>query len=150
MGAIDTIENWSKLILFVMLPCLGFLGVVLHCWFSYRLSFFDFHGDKTSNKKSLRRIIIPWLIVGALSAIVPIVIDSSHAALHNSITEGEVAGIKLVEYIRFPWYYFLPVKTDFGMEISIITCFIIGSLCYFIIGLLAYSISILIIQKRGT
>jgi hypothetical protein len=147
MGAIDTIENWSKLILFVMLPCLGFLGVVLHCWFSYRLSFFDFHGDKTSNKKSLKRIIIPWLIVGALSAIVPIVIDSSHAALHNSITEGEVSGIKLVEYIRFPWNYFLPV---IAMEISIITCFIIGSLCYFIIGLLAYSISILIIQKRGT
>jgi len=144
---IDIVESMGWWILCVILPAIGFLGILLHYFFCSRLSFFKFNGPDPSdtsdgrsanysNKGSLQRIIIPLLAVAGASAILPFCLEY-HPDLHDILNRNEE--LRLDESVRWPWNYLLPV---IAMEATIFTCSIVGSFYYFLIGGLAYCIGL--------
>ncbi|MGR3178223.1 MAG: hypothetical protein ACUZ8E_09220 [Candidatus Anammoxibacter sp.] len=123
------IEMWGKIALFVMI-ILGALGVVFHAWLCSRLAFFNFETSNPSNKKGVRRIVVPWIVVGVLSAIIPLVIGFINPALSIVSLDD-----KYITFIRIPWKFIMPVV---DIRVSIGTCFIIGSLSYYIWGFASF------------
>ncbi len=129
MYDIDLIEKCSLIILCVILPGIGALGVVFHVYLESRLSFFVHEDENTSKKKkAIKRIVIPWITIASLSAIAPVAIVYSHPAVLESLESPNIYGT-----ITSPWRYFLPVV---NWEITVSVCFITGSLYFIIIGLL--------------
>ena len=145
----DLVAQFSKLILCVYLPAIACLGMLLHYFFCRRLSFFNFNdtdssGNKSvncTNKKSPKRIIIPLVIVGGMSIILPFCVEYCVPNLREVLSRED---LELHEYIRIPWSWFLPIISK---QITILTCLIVGILYYFIIGLLCRSGSKLIKSK---
>lgn len=127
----DLIETWAKITL-VVLFFFGLCGLLLHAWFNSRLSFFKFGDSDTSDKKSLKRILVPWIIVAVICAVTPVIIVYSHSELHESFNEPAN-----VDFVKFPWKYIMPAV---AMEVSIFTCAIIGSLFYFVLGYMSWQI----------
>ncbi|MGR3218675.1 MAG: hypothetical protein ACUZ8H_02510 [Candidatus Anammoxibacter sp.] len=123
------IEMWAKISLFIMI-ILGAVGVAFHAWLSSRLAFFDFDTKKPSNKKGVIRVIVPWIAVGALSAIIPLAIGFINPGLAIASLDD-----KYITFSRLPWKFIMPV---IDIRVSIVTCFIIGSLFYYILGFVSF------------
>ena len=125
----DLISSWGKIILFSLF-LVGLAGLVLHGALSSRLAFVDFGRGDTSDKKNVKRIIVPFIIVVVVCAVIPIIAVYSHQELYDAVNEEGI-------YVKFPWKYIMPAV---AMEVSIITCAVIGGLFYFLLGLLSYKI----------
>ncbi|MGR3318234.1 MAG: hypothetical protein ACUZ8O_07100 [Candidatus Anammoxibacter sp.] len=132
------IEMWAKISLFIII-IIGAFGVVFHAWLSSRLAFFDFESNNPSRKKELERIIVPWIAVGVISAIVPLVIGFTNPDLAlNSLDD------KYITFVRFPWKFIMPV---IDIRVSIGACFFIGSLFYFIWGFASFLVCKLALRR---
>lgn len=125
----DLIETWAKITL-VVLFFTGLCGLLLHAWFNSRLSFFKFGESDSSDKKSFKRLILPWIIVAVICALIPVLVYYSHPELIESLKANE-------DFVKFPWKYIMPAV---AMEVSIFTCAIIGSLFYFVLGYISWQI----------
>lgn len=122
----DLVETWAKITVIVLF-FFAIGGVLLHAWYSSRLTLFSFNTSNPSDKKSLKRICVPWLIVVLISAALPFWVVYSHSDLHGLFEPRDPD----LDFVTFPWKFIMPV---FGMEVSIFTCIFIGSIFYLLFG----------------
>ncbi len=127
----DLIETWGRITLAVLL-FIGIGGIFYHGWLSNRLAFVRFTDSDTSNKKGLKRVIVPLILVALLCAIAPVVIIYTHQGLLEALQDPDE-----VNFVKFPWKYVMPTAS---MEVSIMFCAFIGSFFYFGMGLLSWLI----------
>lgn len=125
------IIGWRILLL---LLAFGVGGVGLHCWYSYKLTFFKFAQHDRTHKCNLKRLLVPLSIVSGLSFFTPIAVVLLSPGLRNCLEDQDLPNL-----LNRLWSYILPMQgTWISIAQSAIVCAFIGAFVYGVIGLMVY------------
>ncbi len=138
MDCIELAQRNGLMLLF-LLAAIGLGGVGLHVWWSSRLSFFRFDQQDTADKKNLRRLLYPMILVLVVALLAPIFSVVVSTEFRECCEDRSLPG-----YLAGIWVFILPVVGT-GIAVSAVVCAVFGAAAYWIFGFFVY----LIARTRG-
>ncbi len=137
MDCVALTSRVGYIILF-FLGLVGLGGVGLNRWWSSDLKFFDFSRADSTNKRNLKRLLLPSLIAALISMFIPIIAIISSSEFRNCLEDPDLGNF-LPNILTF----FLPVVGT-GIYVSVFVCAFTGFIAYWVFGLIFYLIQKLV------